>query len=181
MKIIFSILLSTICLVFSTTSSANIDNLVESCAESQGFSRDRVGESIINSEGYSTQYYHSASTYEHIFDDLELCVFEYILSGEANSEDEKNEIYNSIEVDKASDTIIDQKNKIKFKFIFFKRPTPLPREQLCAELKNEPKAYEFCMGTRTFQHRDNTCKNSYGDPCGSTYDRNDAGGYTLRK
>lgn len=176
MKIIFNILLSTLCLAFSTTSSANIDRLVESCAMSQGFFPNSGGGRIINSEGYSTQYYQSA--YGKTFDHLKRCVLNDISFGEYNSEAERNEILNSIEFDEVSNTIIDPKNKIKFNFTFPKPPT---REEICAELKNDPRAYEFCMGTRTFQHRDNTCKNSYGDPCGSTYDRDGAGGYTLRK
>ncbi|UGQ27239.1 hypothetical protein [Acinetobacter calcoaceticus] len=177
MKVIFSILLSTLCLAFSTTSSANtIESFIEPCVISKNFTPEAGNSNYVNSEGYSTQYYHSA--YEQTFDDLKWCVIQYIFSGEYNSKDEKDEIYDSIEFDEVSDTIIDQKNKIKFNFTF---PKPLTREQICAELKNEPKAYEFCIGARTFQYRDNTCKNSYGDPCGSTYDRNGTGGYTLRK
>lgn len=177
MKVIFSILLSTLCLAFSTTSSANIDRLVESCAMSHGYYPNNDGGRMFNSEGYRIEFFHSKSGDN--FSSLRMCVTSKILekahysSGEKRKEFE--EISNSLKIDEASKSIVDPKDKIQFNFTFKNPPT---REEICADLKGKPKDYAFCMGTKTYTEP--TCKNSNGDPCGSSYDKSRSG-YDLKE
>lgn len=172
MKIIFSILLSTLCLAFSTTSSANIDHLVEDCARSDRYYSTDYGSRTFNSEGYRIQTFHSRSG--DYFSSVQKCVtkslFEqaYYASGEKRKEFE--EISKSLKIDEASKSIVDPKGKVQFNFTFKNPPT---REEICADLKDKPKDYAFCMGTKTYTEP--TCKNSNGDPCGSSYDKSRAG------
>lgn len=62
--------------------------------------------------------------------------------------------------------ILDNKNKIQFNFI----PKSITRAETCSDLKGKPdNSYEFCMGIRTFKQAE--CQDSYGNPCGSKYDK----------
>lgn len=78
--------------------------------------------------------------------------------------------------------IIDKENKIHFSLIGTE-PVPVTRDMICSDLKKGSKDYKWCMG-EIVGSPERECRNSYGDPCGSKYEKTGVGygfGYSLVK
>ncbi len=197
MKFLTSVLLSTMCLTFSAASSANEGTiLVERCAQSEGFvPGPQVQTDIPHPDGYTTKFYKGTSSYpsdestyrvahcmqNDLIRSLNLN-FEKMSGGEKEAEAIKKkyeEFHTTYHV--TGNNIIDEKNKIVFNFTnpAVKRQS---REEICEHKKGKFDygfdEYAFCMGTKV--HQAPTCQNSYGDPCGTKYDKSRAG-YTIKK
>ncbi|MGK8803570.1 hypothetical protein [Acinetobacter seifertii] len=204
MKFLTGVLLSTMCLTFSAASSANEGTiLVERCAYSEGFiPSPQVQTDIPHPDGYTTKFYKGTSSYSSdestyrvahcMQNDLIRSLnlnYEKMSGGEKEAEAIKKkyeEFHTTYRL--AGNNIFDNKNKIVFNFTNSRVKTQ-SREELCADLKGKYDThphdssikvdrYAFCMGTQV--HQAPTCKNSHGDPCGTTYDKSRAG-YTINK
>lgn len=202
MKFLTGILLSTLCLASSAIASAQDKLIVSQCAEHRGFVPITKNTDKATIEGASVKSYNSTNSHSSILD-LLLCVNQSVLDSYITNSNSDELTDKQIEErdDKAFDeftanystvgnnSIIDKKNKVQY---FFHNTSVMPtaparkeqsREELCADLKGkfEPRGtdrYAFCMGTQV--HQGPTCKNSHGDPCGTTYDKSRAG-YTINK
>ncbi|WP_336167360.1 hypothetical protein [Acinetobacter sp. 161(2023)] len=192
MKFLTGILLSTLCLTFSAAASANeAHNAIDQCAKEIGFKPSSNQSGTKDKEGYTTKFFeydtssHHTISQEQVMHNIMAPAFG--VNGCAQSKIDKK-LFSSY--DFSPNTITDKNNKIKFEFETMEQiggrkqqENQKAREELCADLKGKfdrgVDRYAYCMGTKTFQHKQQGCQNQYGEACGSQYDKS-INGYSLK-
>ena len=192
MKFLTGVLLSTLCLTFSAAASANeAHNTLEQCVKEIGYKPSSNQSGTKDKEGYTTKFFEYDTSSQHTVSQDQamrnMMAPAFGVNGCARSKiDEK--LFSSY--DFSPNTITDKNNKIKFEFETMEQIAnrkqqehQKDREELCADLKGKfdrgVDRYAYCMGTKTFQHKQSSCQDSHGNPCGSKYTQS-THGYSLK-
>ncbi|TVT86016.1 hypothetical protein FPT12_03200 [Pseudomonas sp. H3(2019)] len=80
--------------------------------------------------------------------------------------------------DYADNLIVDKEKRTHYRLIGTE-PKPITREMICSDLEKGSKDYKWCMG-EIVGTPEAGCRNSYGDPCGSKYEKSRYG-FTIIK